>query len=203
MATPLPHGSASPPSSSPELFSSASEDGDDEDEEEEEEEEDEEPEIKEELSIAIDATNRDRWPDIVLQARRHMRCHPHHWGRRPERPWPTCALGGDSSSTSSDDGGGDGDGEGAHAPPPPTRTFRFFTALPKELRDEILLASVDAVVVRGRVRVDLEWRRGAQAHFSSSRGRRWSSIALFGVSREARALATATFGTPDPRWFKR
>ncbi|WYZ40909.1 hypothetical protein EsH8_IV_001250 [Colletotrichum jinshuiense] len=193
MATPFPPGSSSLPSS-PELLSSASEDDD-----EEEEEEEEEPEIKEELVIAIDATNRDRWRDIVLRARRHMRCHHHHWGRRPERSWQTCILSEDSPSSSDE-------GDGAHDPPPPVSepeppTFHLFMGLPKELRDEILLASVDPIVVKGWVKIDLEWRRGPQAHFSSSHSRRWSAIPLFGVSREIRAVATAFFGAPDPRGF--
>ncbi|TID01931.1 hypothetical protein CH35J_004662 [Colletotrichum higginsianum] len=166
--------------------------------------EESEPEFKDNFEITIDEGNRERWPDIVLQARRHMRCHPYHW-QRHRRPGITCFLReSPSSSEGSDEDNNNNNNNNAHPSTPvePARPrFHLFTRLPKELRNHILLTTVDPVTVEGDVRIDLEWRRGPQAHFRQHLIRSFAAIPLYAVSRETRALATASFGAPDPRTF--
>ncbi|GJC86110.1 hypothetical protein ColLi_08948 [Colletotrichum liriopes] len=159
--------------------------------------EESEPEVKDNLEITIDARNREEWPDIIFQARRHMRCHPQH-RKRHRDPWITCAL--RNASSSSDEG----DGDKVSLPPEPEPEqprFHLFVDLPKELRDKIMLMTVDPVIVEGDIRIDFEWRQGPQAHFRQHLIRKWGAISLYAVSRETRALATAFFGPPDPRTF--
>ncbi|TQN63693.1 hypothetical protein CSHISOI_11721, partial [Colletotrichum shisoi] len=133
--------------------------------------EESEPEFKDDLEITIDETNRERWPDIVLQARRHMR----------------------KSSSSSEESDEDKKNNNnninnnnikAHpsTPAEPARPrFHLFTRLPKELRDHILLTAVDPVTVEGDVKIDLEWRRGPQAHFRQPLIRSFAAIPLYAV----------------------
>ncbi|KAK1716159.1 uncharacterized protein BDZ83DRAFT_42460 [Colletotrichum acutatum] len=161
-------------------------------------EEEDEPEIKDELKIFVDATNREAWSDVVLQARRHMRCHPKHPGRVRDGG-RVCILV-DSSSSDEEDGNNKLLVRRAE-PGPANPTFTLFTQLPKELRDSILLTAVDPIAIEGWIKIDLEWRNGPQAHFFLRRIRSWAAIPLFAVSRETRALAVTAFGVPDPRTF--
>ncbi|GKT88848.1 hypothetical protein Ct61P_06698 [Colletotrichum tofieldiae] len=159
--------------------------------------EESEPEVKDNLEITIDARNREEWPDIILQARRHMRCHPQHWKRHRD-PWITCALRNASSSSDEDDG------DKVSLPPEPEPEqprFHLFVDLPKELKDKIMLMTVDPVIIEGDIRIDFEWRQGPQAHFRQRLIRKRGAISLYAVSRETKALATAFFGAPDPRTF--
>lgn len=178
----------------------ASESGQKEEEEEEllfTDEEEDEPEIKDELKILVDASNRERWSDVVLQARKHMRCHPRHPGRVRDGG-RVCILVDSSSSDEEDE-----NKLPVRRPEldPAKPTFTLFPQLPKELRDSILLTAVDPITIKGWIKIDLEWRRGPQAHFPLRRIRSWAAIPLYAVSRETRALAATAFGAPDPRTF--
>ncbi|KXH48092.1 hypothetical protein CSAL01_11030 [Colletotrichum salicis] len=160
------------------------------------EDEEDEPEIKDELRIVVDASNRERWSDVILEARKHMRCHPRHPGRVRDGGRVYILV--DSSSS-------DEEGENKLSvcpdPNPANPTFTLFTQLPKELRDTILLTAVDPITIKGWIKIDLEWRRGPQAHFPLRRIRSWAAIPLYAVSRETRTLAATAFGAPDPRTF--
>ncbi|KAK1718070.1 uncharacterized protein BDZ83DRAFT_633268 [Colletotrichum acutatum] len=147
-----------------------------------------EPWIKTDLDIPIDATNRDKWPSLVLQARRHMRCHPYHPKRLPKNYQPFQMV-----VDSPEDEGERSRKEVDISEPP---TFPLFTELPKELRDKILLSSQAPIIMEGFAVMDQEWRGGPQAHFRSYRS--WHQIPLYAVSRETRALAITFFGEPDP-----
>ncbi|KAJ0304964.1 hypothetical protein COL516b_005747 [Colletotrichum fioriniae] len=178
----------------------ASESGQKEEEEEEllfTDEEEDEPEIKDELKILVDASNRERWSDVVLQARKHMRCHPRHPGRVRDGG-RVCILVDSSSSDEEDE-----NKLPVRRPEldPAKPTFTLFPQLPKELRDSILLTAVDPITIKGWIKIDLEWWRGPQAHFPLRRIRSWAAIPLYAVSRETRALAATAFGAPDPRTF--
>ncbi|KAI3555579.1 hypothetical protein CABS02_04335 [Colletotrichum abscissum] len=70
-----------PPASSGSREGLGSGSGDDDEEELLFTDEEDEPKIKDELTIVLDASNRERWSDVVLEARKHMRCHPRHPGR--------------------------------------------------------------------------------------------------------------------------
>ncbi|UQC78930.1 uncharacterized protein CLUP02_04409 [Colletotrichum lupini] len=161
--------------------------------------EEDEPKIKDELTIVVDASNRERWSDVVLEARKHMRCHPRHPGRvRDGRR--VCILV-DSSSSGEEDEKNKLPVRRLEPSPANPTTFTLFTRLPKELRDSILLTAVDPITIEGWVKTDLEWRNGPQAHFFLRRIRSWAAIPLYAVSRETRALAATAFGAPDPRTF--
>ncbi|KAK1470143.1 hypothetical protein CCUS01_06527 [Colletotrichum cuscutae] len=173
--------------------------GDDDEEEMLFTDEEDEPKIKDELTIVVDASNRERWSDVVLEARKHMRCRPRHPGRvRDGRR--VCILVDSSSSDEEDENNKLPVRRLEPSPANPT-TFTLFTRLPKELRDSILLTAVDPITIEGWVKTDLEWRNGPQAHFFLRRIRSWAAIPLYAVSRETRALATTAFGAPDPRTF--
>ncbi|KZL64268.1 hypothetical protein CI238_00511 [Colletotrichum incanum] len=159
--------------------------------------EESEPEVKDDLEITVDARNCEGWSDMILQARRHMRCHPYHW-KRYRDPWIKCYLRNASSSSH------ESDGDKAPLPPEPEPEqpkFHLFVDLSKELRDKIMLMTIDPVIVEGDIRIDFEWGQGPQAHFRQHLIRKWGAIPLYAVSREIRALATAFFGAPDPRTF--
>ncbi|EQB48627.1 hypothetical protein CGLO_12127 [Colletotrichum gloeosporioides Cg-14] len=147
-----------------------------------------EPQIKGNLEIAIDSTNRERWPDVILKARRHMRCHPYHPKRLPKsyRPFQMVVDPPSDESHETNDG----------SSRPALTTFPVFMDLPKELRDKIMLMSQTPTVMQGKVVIDLEWREGPQIHFQPYRS--WSSVSLYSVSRETRALAITYFGEPQP-----
>ncbi|OHE92474.1 hypothetical protein CORC01_12192 [Colletotrichum orchidophilum] len=166
-------------------------------------EEEDAPEIKDALSIVVDASNRERWSDIVLEARKHMRCHPKHPGRVRDGG-RVCILV-ESSSDDEDENklppcpAPEPEPEPEIEPAKPT--FTLFNQLPRELRDSILLGAINPITVTGWIKIDLEWRAGPQAHFSRRRIRSWAAIPLYAVSRETRSLATTAFGAPDPRTF--
>ncbi|KAF4783216.1 hypothetical protein HER10_EVM0007421 [Colletotrichum scovillei] len=173
--------------------------GDDDEEELLFTDEEDEPEIKDELTIVVDASNRERWSDVVLEARKHMRCHPRHPGRVRDGG-RVCILV-DSSSSDEEDENNKLPARRPEPDPANPTTFTLFTQLPKELRDSILLTAVDPITIEGWVKTDLDWRNGPQAHFLLPRIRSWAAIPLYAVSRETRALATTAFGAPDPRTF--
>ncbi|KAK1712315.1 hypothetical protein BDP67DRAFT_517142 [Colletotrichum lupini] len=147
-----------------------------------------EPWIKNDLDISIDATNRDRWPSLILQARKHMRCHPYHPKRLPKSYRPFQMI-----VDSPEDEDERSKKEVDISEP---STFFLFTDLPKELRDKILLSSQSPIIMEGFAVMDEEWRGGPQVHFRSYRS--WTRIPLYAVSRETRALAITFFGKPDP-----
>ncbi|EQB44150.1 hypothetical protein CGLO_17149 [Colletotrichum gloeosporioides Cg-14] len=129
------------------------------------------PQPRGDLDILIGRDNRDDWHGIILRARKHMRCVPHHPDRYALVEYdPSCP-----------------EGRRGH--------------LPKELRDKILLASVPPVRIEAFVRVDLEWNHGPQARFSQEAIRAWRDVVLYAVSAETRRLACAAFGAPDPLGF--
>ncbi|KAK1621685.1 hypothetical protein BDP81DRAFT_443103 [Colletotrichum phormii] len=125
-----------------------------------------------------------------------MRCHPRHPGRVRDGG-RVCILADSSSS--------DEEGENKlpvrPEPKPAKTTFTLFNQLPKELWDTILLTAFDPITIKGWIKIDLEWRRGPQAHFPRRRSRSWAPIPLYAVSRETRTLAATAFGAPDPRTF--
>ncbi|KAJ0334986.1 hypothetical protein COL922a_009953 [Colletotrichum nupharicola] len=166
------------------------------------------PQPKGDLDIFVDRDNREDWHGIVLRARRHMRCVPHHPDRYAQVEYdPSCPEGvnlhtGDSNTTgpppSAD---GEVDTLPPPSPPPSPPTFHLFAHLPKELRDKIVLASVPPVRIVAFVRVDFEWNHGPQARFSQKTIRAWRDVVLYAVSAETRRLACAAFGVPDPLGF--
>ncbi|KAJ3957413.1 hypothetical protein N0V92_006028 [Colletotrichum tropicale] len=169
------------------------------------------PQPKGDLDIFIDRDNREDWRGIVLRARKHMRCVPHHPDRYALVEYdPSCPEGvnlqtGDSNTTGHIEKGpppsADGEVDTLPPPPPPPPTFHLFAHLPKELRDKILLASVPPVRIEAFVRVDFEWNHGPQARFSQKTIRAWRDVVLYAVSAETRRLACAAYGVPDPLGF--
>ncbi|KAF5499215.1 hypothetical protein CGCF413_v006374 [Colletotrichum fructicola] len=168
------------------------------------------PQPKGDLDILIDRDNREDWHGIVLRARKHMRCVPHHPDRYAQVEYdPSCPEGvnlptGDSNTTGHTEKGPPPSADGevdTLLPPPPPPTFHLFAHLPKELRDKILLASVPPVRIEAFVRVDFEWNHGPQARFSQNTIRAWRDLVLYAVSAETRRLACAAYGVPDPLGF--
>ncbi|KAI8210098.1 hypothetical protein K4K52_012747 [Colletotrichum sp. SAR 10_76] len=167
------------------------------------------PQPKGDLDILIHRDNREDWHGIVLRARKHMRCVPHHPDRYAQVEYdPSCPEGvnlptGDSNTTGHIEKGPppSADGEVDTLVPPPPPTFHLFAHLPKELRDKILLASVAPVRIEAFVRVDFEWNHGPQARFSQNTIRAWRDLVLYAVSAETRRLACAAYGVPDPLGF--
>ncbi|KAF9869292.1 hypothetical protein CkaCkLH20_13209 [Colletotrichum karsti] len=142
------------------------------------------------LEITIDERSRGDWRSVILRARKHLHCVPHTPGRCAEVDYYDSISPRVNKATYEAGDGSRGDA-----------SFPVFPQLPKELRDKILLLSVDPLMIEGWVRVDREWNHGPQVRFSSDAIRSWRDVPLYAVSRETRALACGAFGAPDPLGF--